>query len=197
MHRLAALLAAAVVVTSGAPAPSDRFFTPYRDARRESFESIRARTISFFGDPRVTYVRGHKHSGIDLKGKFEEPVYAIGKGKVVDIHLAFPHLTVVVEHRLPDGSSVWSSYKHVEALKVKVGDAVDQETVIGRLFNRDEHKRSGFPEPHMHFEIRRSIADGGAASWTTMTKEALNDCCVDPTLFFKEHLTARSAAPSR
>ena len=157
MPRLAFLLAAVALLTTGAPATADRFFTPYRDARRESYESIRARTISFFGDPRVTFVRGHKHSGIDLKGRFEEPVYAIGKGRVVDIHLSFPHLTVVVEHRLADGTTLWSSYKHIEALRVSTGDTVDESTVLGRLFNRDEHKRSGFPEPHMHFEIRRSI----------------------------------------
>ena len=29
-----------------------------------------------------------------------------------------------------------------------------------------------------------------------MTKEKLSDCCVDPTLFFKQHLTARSAGGS-
>ena len=136
----------------------------------------------------MSFVKGHKHSGIDLKGKISEKVYSVGTGQVVDIHLSFPHLTLVLKHYLSDGSIIYSSYKHIEDIMVKTGDKVDENTHLARLFNEDELKRSKFGVTHLHFEIRKSIKDGGTASWTSMTMEELDKYCIDPMKFLKKRL---------
>jgi hypothetical protein len=58
-----------------------------------------------------------------------------------------------------------------------------------RLFNEDELKRANFGTPnHLHFEIRNSMADEGRASYVSMTRQELNQYCMDPMEFFKTYL---------
>ena len=166
-----------------------QFNSSFNDSNRKSFASIKRRLAGSYGEYRKSYKPGHLHAGIDLEGSFNETVYAIGRGQVYLIFHDFPHKTVAVKHQLPDGNLLFSVYTHVEQVKVNIGDRVDEYTPLARLFNKDELKRADFGTPnHLHFEIRESMADGGRASYASMTREELNKFCMDPMEFFKINL---------
>jgi murein DD-endopeptidase MepM/ murein hydrolase activator NlpD len=116
-------------------------------------------------------------------------VYAIGKGLVIRVFKRFPHKSIVIKHDLPDGKNIYSIYTHVEDIEVKIGDWIDGNTVLARLFNQKELEDSGFGTlNHLHLEIRKSFEDGGRASYASMTIEALNTYCLDPMIFFRTQL---------
>lgn len=162
--------------------------TPFDEPDREQLQTLRARVGSGFGAHRSSYVRGHKHAGVDLDTTPGEAVLAICPGEVVDVHLAFPHTTVVVAHRMADGSLRHSSYKHVTELQVRPGDRVHAQTRIGRVFDAAEQQRAPWRTNHLHLEIRTRIDDGGSASWTSMDLEQLGRYALDPEGFFEAHL---------
>ncbi len=162
------------------------FYTPFlSDKERTKYNSISERLIDVYGAYRR---RGHKHAGIDLKGVYEEKVYCIGVGKVKGMLYSFPNNAVLIEHYLTDGTTIFSSYIHVVDETVSVGDWVDEKTQIGRLFNKDEQKKAGFDDTHLHIEIRKTIEDEGKASYSCKTIEELNKYFIDPQEFFKEQL---------
>lgn len=162
------------------------FYTPFlSDKERTKYNSISNRLIDVYGAYRI---RGHKHAGIDLKGVYEEQVYSIGVGKVKEMLYSFPNNAVLIEHYLSDGTSIFSSYIHVAEVKVNVGDWVDEKTLIARLFNQEELKKAGFKNNHLHIEIRKTIDDGGKASYSCKTVEELNKYFIDPQKFFKVQL---------
>jgi len=163
--------------------------SPFLGGDRTSLDLLKRRFGSGFGDNRSSYVRGHKHAGLDLKTSYGEEVYAICAGRVVEILLASPHRTVVVRHELPDGRVRWSSYKHVEDLSVSLGQPVDASTRIGRVFTREEQAKSGWSLNHLHFEVRSSIDDNGAASWTSMSRADLERYAEDPAAFLERAMT--------
>jgi murein DD-endopeptidase MepM/ murein hydrolase activator NlpD len=162
--------------------------SPFADPDRRSLSVLANRGGDGFGAGRRSYVRGHVHAGVDLDTAFGEAVYGLCHGEVVDIHLASPHRTVVVRHDLPGGAVRYASYKHVEDVAVAVGDMVDRRTRIGRVFDEPEQAAAPWRRNHLHFEVRHSIADGGAASWTSMSMDELREFAVDPMVFFAEHL---------
>lgn len=165
------------------------FYSPFNDSNRKSYDSVKSRQIGSFGEYRKSYKPGHLHAGIDLEGSFSEKIFAIGRGQVQMIFHDFPHQTVIVKHHLPDGNHLFSVYTHVEQVKVDVGDWVDEKTSLARLFNEDELKRANFGTPnHLHFEIRKSMADEGRASYASMTRQELNTFCMNPIEFFKTYL---------
>ena len=166
-----------------------KFFSPLNDSNRTSFSSIQNRLISLYGEYRKSYKPGHLHAGVDLKGSYNETVFAIGTGHVYHIFREFPHKSVIVEHSLQDDAVLYSVYTHVEDIEVDVGDWVDERTPLARLFSEDELERANFGTPnHLHLEIRISIADEGRASYASMTRQELNKFCMDPIKFFKSNL---------
>lgn len=160
------------------------FVSPFQKPEGRDPRQLLRRVSGKFGDYRASYVRGHKHSGVDLDGRYREPVFAACPGRVIDIHLDFPHRTVVLEHLRPGGQRIMTTYKHITDIRVREGDAVTTQTQLGRLFDAEEHKASGFRTNHLHLEVRRSFDDGGSASWTTMTVEELERIFVDPLVAF-------------
>lgn len=162
--------------------------SPLPDTERRSMAALQKRVTSSFGNHRASYVSGHKHAGIDLRLGYEQPVLAICPGRVVDMHLGFPHRTVVVEHTLADDTVRWSSYKHIIEEQVEIGQIVDEHTVVGRMFSEEEQERAPWRGVHLHFELRTSIADHGTASWTSMSQEELEEYAMYPLDFFEEHL---------
>jgi murein DD-endopeptidase MepM/ murein hydrolase activator NlpD len=162
---------------------------------RREHRPLKRRIQSRFGDGRVSFVRGHLHAGLDLAAKASEPVFAICEGVVVDQHLDYPHTTLVVAHQLEGGRTVYSSYKHVADVKVKVGDRVAADTQLARVFNRGEQRGAGWRRRHLHFEMRHRIEDEGSASWTSMTREDLERYAFDPAPFFAERLQAGDVYP--
>jgi murein DD-endopeptidase MepM/ murein hydrolase activator NlpD len=80
-------------------------------------------------------------------------------------------------------------YVHVEDIQVRVGDWVNENTHLARLFNAEELEQANFGTPnHLHLEIRKTLADKGRASYASMSMSALNMVCMDPLKFFKKNL---------
>jgi murein DD-endopeptidase MepM/ murein hydrolase activator NlpD len=167
----------------------DEFFSPFTETDRKSLSLLKDRITGIYGEYRRSYKPGHFHAGLDLKGDFNERVYAIGFGWIVKILRQFPHRSVVVEHHLPDGSILYSMYVHIEDIQVQVGDWVDENMPLARLFNAEELESADFGTPnHLHLEIRKTLADRGRASYASMSMAELNMVCIDPFKFFKGHL---------
>ncbi len=166
-----------------------KYYTPFQDTNRESYDAIKSRIIGKYGDFRSSHLAGHKHAGVDLKGDFSELVYPIGTGQVCEIYRWFPHSTIIIKHYTENGDSLYSQYVHVEDIQIEEGDWVNHETPIARLFTEEELTQSDFGTlNHLHFEIRRTITDQSRASWSSMTLEELNKYCFDPVTFLKDNL---------
>ena len=172
---------------SGLPAVS-RFYSPFIERDRSSFTAIARRTFSRFGVRRVSTVKGHCHSGIDLQGSMSQTVYAVAPGRVAAVYWSFPNRSVAVIHRMPDGTPIYSAYVHIEDITVEPGNVVNENTPLGRIFNQKEMKRSGFATPHLHLEIRKSMKDEGQRSYTAMTVSALEEYCLDPFAFLQRRM---------
>lgn len=165
------------------------WYLPFDVANRRDLKYML--NISSFGSPRSSYRQGHHHTGWDCMPKnYKELVwvYAMAEGVVCSIHLGEQFKTVVVKHILKDNSVIFTSYKHINDIKVKVGDQVTKDTKIARVLTKKEAKTYKGNFDHLHLEVRKSFEDYGCASWLTMTKEELNYYCLDPNLFLKKML---------
>jgi murein DD-endopeptidase MepM/ murein hydrolase activator NlpD len=94
--------------------------------------------------------RWHKpHEGIDIAADTGEPVYASAAGEVLyaDSRMRGYGNVVIVRH----DAQMTTLYAHNEALKVHLGEKVEQGQVIA-LLGSTGHSTG----PHIHFEMRRS-----------------------------------------
>jgi len=89
-----------------------------------------------------------KHNGIDLAASQNTPIYAIGPGKVIYVGNSFRGFgkLVLIEHF---GQRWASLYAHLNRFKVREGQSVDSEDLVG-LMGRTGNA-SG---THLHFELR-------------------------------------------
>jgi murein DD-endopeptidase MepM/ murein hydrolase activator NlpD len=147
--------------------------------------------VSNFGAYRSSYIKGHRHTGIDIVPKSRSNkhiwVYPIGDGIVCSIHLGQPHITVVIKHKTIAGEVIYSSYKHLFNPLVELGAAVSVKTKLGRIYTPVEGRQLGGNFDHLHLEIRKKFDDFGVASWATMTLNDLNKRFYDPLVFFKQN----------
>jgi murein DD-endopeptidase MepM/ murein hydrolase activator NlpD len=155
-------------------------------SNRNDLSEIKLRLLDGFGAYRTG---GHKHAGLDIEGKFNESVYAIGKGIVKAVYGKFPYATVLIQHYLTNGEIVYSAYTHIQGIAVVVGQFVDQNTLLGRLFSPEEYKAAGFYRNHLHFEIRKTLEQYKAISIKCFSIEELNQCFYDPLIFFQRRMT--------
>jgi len=117
---------------------------------------------------------------VQPKGK-TVAVYA--NGIVCSIHLGKNQKTVVVKHKLKNGSLVFTSYKHLKEIYVSNGQQVDEHSKLARLFTPAESKKHGGDYYHLHLEIRKKLDDFGCASWLTMNKTTLDERFYNPLAF--------------
>jgi murein DD-endopeptidase MepM/ murein hydrolase activator NlpD len=165
------------------------FFSPFGTTDRKNFSRLEERAIGFYGDFRRSYKPGHLHAGVDLEGDFKEQIFSIGRGRVLQVFYGFPHNSIIIQHYLPGGGSLFSVYTHVEEIQVEKGDWVDSKTQLARLFDQTELEQTNFGTPnHLHLEIRKSYRDEGKASFSCMSREELDTYCIDPLVFFKTQL---------
>jgi len=147
--------------------------------------------ISPYGAYRSTRVKGHKHSGIDIvpaDRKNSLDVYAVAKGVVCFINQEAPVKTVIVKHKLKDGTMIYSSYIHLKEIFTERGKMVDESTKIGVLYTKREAMKYGGNFDHLHFEIKKRIDDYSCASWLCMSREELDRYFINPLEFLEEHL---------
>jgi murein DD-endopeptidase MepM/ murein hydrolase activator NlpD len=94
--------------------------------------------------------RWHKaHEGLDIAADEGEPVFASASGKVLyaDSRMRGYGNVVIIRH----DSTVTTLYAHNQALKVRLGETVQQGQVIA-LLGSTGHSTG----PHVHFEMRRA-----------------------------------------
>lgn len=165
------------------------WMVPFETPNRYDIRSIQV--ISVFGDHRESYLKGHIHTATDMIPTHKSGliyIYPMAVGVVCSIHLGHPHKTIVIRHLLPNGKTIYTSYKHLQEIYVSVGTQVDQQTKIARLYTRAETKKYKGNYDHLHLEIRKSFYDYGCASWLTMNKEELNELFFNPTTFMRVNL---------
>ncbi|MBW1810995.1 MAG: hypothetical protein JRJ87_22590, partial [Deltaproteobacteria bacterium] len=180
--------------------PASEWYLPFVTKNRKSLKTIKV--VSTFGAGRRSYKKGHIHTGLDLvprkKTSAKPDVYPLAAGVVCSIHLAEPHTTVVVKHKLPNGAALFSSYKHLAEVYPALGKHVTHETKLGRLFSRSEAKALGGNYDHLHLEVRKRFDDFGVASFLTMTKVELNERFINPWSFLKKQINLpRGMFPKR
>lgn len=99
------------------------------------------------------------HPGEDWNGDgggdtdLGDAVYAISNGHIVaaeDYGSRWGNI-VLIEHRLHDGTSVWSNYAHLQDIIVSSGDVSRGQQIgtIGKGYNNEYNA-------HLHFEIRKN-----------------------------------------
>lgn len=168
----------------------DLWRVPFETGDRTKISTIRL--ISHFGAGRRSYIKGHIHTGVDLIRRKSKPghvhVLPVARGVICSVHLGAPHTTVVVRHKLKDGSTLFTSYKHLAEVYVDNGDQVGIDTRLGRLFTKAEAKKLGGNYDHLHFEVRKKFDDYGVASWATMTKAELKERFHAPLKYLKKKL---------
>ncbi len=87
------------------------------------------------------------HNGIDIRTKWGTPIYAAREGIVSSTGwLGRLGLSMTIQHR--DGYE--TLYGHCSAIKVKKGDFVKKDTIIGSVGSTG--RSTG---PHLHFTIKR------------------------------------------
>jgi murein DD-endopeptidase MepM/ murein hydrolase activator NlpD len=163
---------------------------PFQTGDRSDLSTVRV--ISTYAAPRLSYLSGHLHSGIDLvpgeRAGSGATVYPLAPGRVCSIHLGHPYITIVVVHLLGDGSLLYTSYKHVQEIYVENGQAVTADTPLARLYTRAEARAQGGNYDHLHLEVRRSFDDYGVASWASLGRAELDSRFQDPLVFLRRML---------
>lgn len=113
---------------------------------------IREISVNSFYGTRKHPVHGviKYHRGIDLKGTKGEKVIASGNGKVISSGFK-PDLGnyITIQHKY----GFESIYGHLSAIKVKVGQTVEKNQVIGKVGSTG--KVTG---PHLHYTLKKNEA---------------------------------------
>jgi len=148
-------------------------------------------------------IPAHFHTGIDIKrpnpNYGDEPIFAIGEGRVISLRDDGPYAQIIIEHFHKD-ELFWVEYEHIAGIKVEVGDFVDENTVISRFMNKSELNKYGWQFNHFHFEIlkkqplrtkpRESQPQRFFTTYNLVcyTIDDLNSKYYDPLQFLKELL---------
>lgn len=100
--------------------------------------------------------RNDFHTGIDFSANFDDPIFAVANGIVVDVAYPFPNQKyggsdtgeanyIIIDH----GNGIKTAYWHLKRVDVSVGDMVMQGQVIGGAGS------TGWSTGcHLHFEVR-------------------------------------------
>lgn len=147
--------------------------------------------IGGYGDYRSSRMAGHRHSGVDIvpaDKKVPLEVYPAAKGVVCFVTQEEPVKTIIIRHKLKDGSTLYTSYIHLKNILIENGQNVDEDTKIGVLYTKKEALRHGGNFDHLHFEVKRRIDDYSCASWLCMSRAELDEYFISPADFLKTHL---------
>lgn len=140
---------------------------------------------------------GFWHTGEDWNGvrggdsDLGDPVYATAHGKVVAARFYSPSWgnTVLLEHRLAGGRTVWSQYAHLRNMFVREGEIVRRGQSIGTI-----GKGEGNQWPaHLHFEIRYENLPANQWNWKTMAdRETVLRFYARPSTFIRSNRPGRA-----
>lgn len=147
------------------------------------------------GNPRVDF-----HPGIDINvvgtsgmSDIGTPVYAIADGTVTGTASGG---SIVIEHPVGDGTSVWANYRHTREIGHRTGPAsfsvaTGQRVTKGQQIA--EMGEEGAPgAPHLHFEVRKSGHPDPASArfwcgYGGLSATALDNWLYNPLQFIRDH----------
>lgn len=112
---------------------------------------------SLFTGEKTGYHTGYDYNIGSGNGDEGEPFGCIGNGRVVYTGETTNGMgnTIIVRHRLPDGSEVYSRYGHTKDIFVKVGDDVEIGQNIGTIGRTGYEYHPDF-SAHLHLDIAYS-----------------------------------------
>lgn len=169
------------------------WLTPLDTGDRAHWESMTVKDKGGFTDYRTAYghMKKHLHTGVDLVDPAEKknlgiPVYAVARGKVYDVSRRGPASRVTIRHILPDGRVVYTSYIHIADIRVREGDWVGENTIIGRTLNHGELTKWGKIFDHLHFQVHRArfVSEHTVNS---KTADEVTERFYDPEWIFYHH----------
>lgn len=167
---------------------SRKWALPFIAKSRKDIDLLLKKSFGKYGDYRSSKKKGHKHAGIDIKGSWKEPFYAMSEGQVMFVSHHDLNSMVLIKHHMHDGTVRYTKYVHLKNIDLQPGQKVDMNTKLGILFDEKTFKRSGYKFNHVHLEIRRDYSDKGRASSYSMSMNELNKFCVDPIDFFNKYI---------
>ena len=116
-----------------------------------------------------------------------KPVYAVANGIVRFSGFNSTQGNIImVEHHLPDGSTVWSQYAHLQQRWVAEGEIVGRRQIIGTVGRGPNNTFS----PHLPFEIRiKYLPQNGwpRTNGQAWPKSKVLEYYADPTVFINSH----------
>ncbi|MDX2249493.1 MAG: M23/M56 family metallopeptidase [Bacteroidia bacterium] len=129
-------------------------FTTFTGSKPSIFpikEGLYDRISALYGvvreDPETKTSRMHR--GIDIMAKTGTPVMATASGKVTKAgSYGLYGNMVIINH----GEGFETLYAHLNTIKVKEGETVNIEAIIGEVGNTGNPTKS--PGPHLHYEVR-------------------------------------------
>jgi hypothetical protein len=126
---------------------------------------------------------------------FGDPVYAVADGEVIfsDVGSGASWGNIIlIEHRLPDGSMVWSQYAHLNDRYVFSGAVKkgDQIGTIGKGYNN-------IYSAHLHFEIRTQYRAADAWVSSSWSDDRVRESYANPTDFINSHRVLDTTAPAQ
>lgn len=120
-----------------------RIFVPGARALTWSWPVPGGEILSYFGERRS----GHRHTGLDIRGKRGQEVLAVRSGRVLfSSSMRDYGRTIILDH----GDGLRSLYAHNSKLLVQRGQQVYRGQAIARV-----GKTGNATTEHCHFEIRR------------------------------------------
>ncbi len=127
------------------------------------------------------------HTGADLNLPDDQdalaPVYAAADG-IVRASAAYPVWgnLIIVEHKLQDGTRLWTRYAHLNEMSAQVNQIVKRGEVIGRVgnaFNRYAY--------HLHYDVANIDLGQSPADWPGDDSGRVLRDYVDPLSFTAAH----------
>jgi murein DD-endopeptidase MepM/ murein hydrolase activator NlpD len=111
-----------------------------------------------------SYYNGQRrtpHAGVDFVGETGTPVRAANRGEiVVSAPMYFTGNTIVVDY----GDRVFSVFAHLSELRVKTGDMVEAQTIVGLV-----GATGRVTGPHLHWSVRLNGARVDPLSLVSVT----------------------------
>lgn len=135
----------------------------------------------------VTPGRWAYHTGADLNlpadADAHSPCYAPGAG-VVRAAQSLPVWgnLVVIEHKLSDGTRVWSRLAHLEDMAVQVNQVVQRGQLIGHVGNAD-----GLFAYHLHYDLAKLDLGQSPGDWPGSDLTRLQRDYYEPKSFTRTH----------
>lgn len=152
---------------------ADGFDPPVGDRAAAAWHAYKCGTVlcdeAYHADPKLrAWHPGEDWNGVGGRDTdLRDPIFAVAHGRVVAARTFTPSWgnVVLVEHRLPDGTTVWSQYAHLDSLAVAEGDLVARGQRIGAMGKGANNVYFA----HLHFEIR--LTDLPANNWRPMVDD--------------------------